>query len=90
MGGSGSGGDKVFGRFTEPAHQVLVSKVRRGGHVVHPVDNLVPHPIVWEQQEVGVREPPIPSRHLFHGVLPPHPRIIPSSASEDDANGGPL
>ena len=35
MDGSGSGGDKVFGRFTEPAHRVLdlaQEEAERGGH----------------------------------------------------------
>ena len=35
MDGSGSGGDKVFGRFTEPAHQVLDlarAEAERAGH----------------------------------------------------------
>ena len=35
MDGSGSGGDKVFGRFTEPAHRVLDlarAEAERAGH----------------------------------------------------------
>jgi hypothetical protein len=55
------GADRVQSRASpneevEVAQEALVLRARRGCHVVLPVDQLVPLPIVGEEQEVVVGE----------------------------------
>ena len=60
------------------ADELLVPQVRRGSHVVLPVDDLVPLPVVREQHEVVVGEPHVGScRGCAHRVLPGHGRSLP-------------
>ena len=48
---------EISEREVQSAHKVLMPQVRRGGHVVDSVDDLVPKPVVFrEQQEIVVRE----------------------------------
>jgi len=61
-----SGAQKIFSdgmrlqvgpdRPVQLPEDVLMLDVRRRRHIVLPVDQLVPFPIVWEQQEVVVGE----------------------------------
>ena len=39
----------------DPLNQTLMACNRGRGHIMFPVDDLVPPPIVWEQLEVVVR-----------------------------------
>jgi hypothetical protein len=42
---------EISDRKVQPPNEVLVPQVRRGGHVVDPVYDLVPKPIVLREQQ---------------------------------------
>src|SRR5688500_11956945 len=54
----------------------LMNTGGRRRHVVLPVDQFVPAPIVWEQQEVVVGELHARSRRLLHLFAPRHALIV--------------
>ena len=55
-----------------------MANIRRGRHVMLPIDQLVPHPVVRKQQEIVVRELHARGRCL-HVVPLGHALILPSS-----------
>lgn len=63
----------------------LMPRVRRGRHIMLPVDQLMPPPVIREEEEVVVRQ--LDARRIPGQVLTPrHALILPSSAT--DVPGG--
>lgn len=58
--------EKELDLEVQATYELLVTPVGTWRHVVLPIDDLVPHPIVWEEDEVFVREPAVARFRAFH------------------------
>ena len=73
----------VADQDVEIPQDLLVGDVRRGRHVVLPIDQLVPFAVVGKQQEVVVCE--LHARIRAHHVITPGHGLIIATGSETDA-----